>query len=184
MYVSNDGGDTWENYKLNLPNFSARAVVWDDNGADGLYLGMNYGIYYIDEGLTEWQPFSNNLPNVIVNELEVNTVTGTLYAGTYGRGLWVSPLAEASVLGTSDNAFASGIVLHPNPANNEFTIETQVPIGGDVRLYDVTGKLVRFIKDVEISRNKKFDITDLNPGIYFVRINSERGTATKKLLKN
>ena len=184
VYVSNDGGDTWENYKLNLPNFSARAVVWDDNGADGLYLGMNYGIYYIDEGLTEWQPFSNNLPNVIVNELEVNTVTGTLYAGTYGRGLWVSPLAEASVLGTSDNAFASGIVLHPNPANNEFTIETQVPIGGDVRLYDVTGKLVRFIKDVEISRNKKFDITDLNPGIYFVRINSERGTATKKLLKN
>ena len=44
---------------LNLPNFSALAVVWHDNGDDGLYLGMDYGVYYIDNTFSDWQPFYN-----------------------------------------------------------------------------------------------------------------------------
>ena len=183
--VSNDGGQTWEDYKFNLPDFSALAVVWDDNGADGLYVGMNYGIYYIDTGLTEWQPYSNQLPNVIINELEVNTVTGELYAGSYGRGLWVSPLADATViLGTNTNTFAQGIVVHPNPASSEVTIETNAPVSGAIRIYDVTGKLVLFKKDVEFSRNTQLDVSGLKSGVYYIRINSENGIATKKLIKN
>lgn len=86
--VSDDGGETWQDYLLNLPNFSSLCVVWDDNGEDGLYVGMNYGIYYIDNTFSEWQPFITNLPNVIVNELEINQEDGKIYAGTYGRGLW------------------------------------------------------------------------------------------------
>ena len=91
VFVSTNGGTSWTNYKLNLPNFSALALVWDDNTEDGLYLGMDYGIWYIDNTFANWQPFSNNLPNVIINELEVNTVDGNIYAGSYGRGLWASP---------------------------------------------------------------------------------------------
>ena len=91
VFVSTNGGTSWTNYKLNLPNFSALALVWDDNTEDGLYLGMDYGIYYIDNTFANWQPFSNNLPNVIINELEINTVDGNIYAGSYGRGLWASP---------------------------------------------------------------------------------------------
>ncbi|MBZ0326416.1 MAG: hypothetical protein K8F54_02325, partial [Altibacter sp.] len=48
VFVTNDGGTTWQNYGLNLPNFTALSVIWDDNGHDGLYLGMNYGLFYID----------------------------------------------------------------------------------------------------------------------------------------
>src|SRR5690606_5303578 len=72
VFVSEDGGDTWIDYKKNLPNFSALSVVWDNNGKDGLYLGMDYGIYYIDNTFTDWQPYSNLLPNVIINELDIN----------------------------------------------------------------------------------------------------------------
>ena len=74
VYVSTNGGNSWTSYLLNLPGFSARALVWEDNGNDGLYLGMNYGVFYIDNTFSEWQPFSNNLPNVIISELEINTV--------------------------------------------------------------------------------------------------------------
>ena len=44
VFVSSDGGGEWVNYLFNLPGFSALSVVWDDNGEDGLYLGMNYGL--------------------------------------------------------------------------------------------------------------------------------------------
>ena len=91
VFVSEDGGLSWLNYKFNLPGFSALALVWDNNGEDGLYLGMDYGIFYIDNTLDEWQPYSTNLPNVIINELEINSADGKIYAGTYGRGLWASP---------------------------------------------------------------------------------------------
>ena len=86
VFVSEDGGLSWLNYKFNLPGFSALALVWDNNGEDGLYLGMDYGIFYIDNTFNEWQPYSTNLPNVIINELEINSADGKIYAGTYGRG--------------------------------------------------------------------------------------------------
>jgi hypothetical protein len=36
VLVSTNGGTTWGSYLFNLPNFSALALVWDDNGADAL----------------------------------------------------------------------------------------------------------------------------------------------------
>ena len=112
VFVSDDGGATWQDYLFNLPNFSALALIWDDNGNDGLYLGMNYGIYYIDNTFTEWQPYSNNLPNVQIAELDINNTTNMLYAASYGRGLWVSPLVD-DVLSVSDRFSESKVKIYP-----------------------------------------------------------------------
>lgn len=183
--VSLDGGATWESYRFNLPDFSALTVVWHDNGADGLYVGMDYGIYYIDAGLTEWQPFSNNIPNVIINELEVHAENNQLYAGSYGRGLWVSPTADASIiLGVAGNVLADAIILYPNPASGVVNIRTPLPLTTAIKIYDSSGKLVVFQRNIEIVGSVLLDISILQPGVYFVRFNSEKGTATKKLLIN
>ncbi|MCP4520421.1 MAG: T9SS type A sorting domain-containing protein [Cytophagales bacterium] len=96
VLVSQDGGNNWSSYKLNLPNLSAYCVVWQED-ANGLYVGMNYGIYYIDDNLTEWESFLTGIPNVRVNELEINATTGKIYAGSYGRGLWYSDLRGVQV---------------------------------------------------------------------------------------
>jgi len=182
VLVSDDGGITWSSYLYNLPNFSALSLVWDDNGADALYVGMNYGLYYIDNTFSEWQPYNNNLPNVIVNELEVNSVEGKLYAGTYGRGLWASNLGNPA-LGTQDFLSDNNIALYPNPANTTVTIDLQKNIEVDIRLFDVLGKLVIYQPDVFVSKEHTIDVSELNNGIYFVRINSEIGSVTKKLIK-
>jgi photosystem II stability/assembly factor-like uncharacterized protein len=183
VYVSDDGGTTWQNYKLNLPNFAALAVVWDDNGQDGLYLGMNYGIFYIDNSFSEWQVYNNNLPNVIVNELDINTSTNMLYAGTYGRGLWVSPLVE-DVLGTDTYLSVDNVVLYPNPASSELSIEVPYPIEADIRVFDITGKLVIYQPDVQVVERHSLAISALQTGTYFMRVNSSRGSVTKKFIKN
>jgi hypothetical protein len=180
--VSYDGAQTWTEMGLNLPGFTALAIAWHDNGANGLYVGMDYGVYYIDSTLDEWQPYSNNLPNVIVNELEVNTVDGKLYAGTYGRGLWATPLAEP-VLGVNDNTIANKVSLVPNPANDEVSILITEAVEADIRVFDLTGKLVIFQLDVPVVTRYTLDVSGLNAGVYFVRINSEIGTVTKKLIK-
>ena len=180
--ISEDGGATWINYKKNLPNFSALCVIWDDNGKDGLYLGMDYGVYYIDNTFSDWQPYNNMLPNVIINELEINDVTRTLYAGTYGRGLWASPLVERTI-GIDDVSFRDQVTLHPNPATTEVILSSPKNTEGTIKVFDITGKLLIYQHDVVLKNTYALDISALPSGVYFIRLNTLEGTATKKLLK-
>ena len=182
VFVSEDGGLSWLNYKFNLPGFSALALVWDNNGEDGLYLGMDYGIFYIDNTLNEWQPYSTNLPNVIINELEINSADGKIYAGTYGRGLWASPYVP-HLLNTTSLLNDTDVEIFPNPVKNSVTINFRKGAEADFRIYDQLGKLVRYQPNVYISQPYSIDISELNSGIYFIRINSDIGTITKRLIK-
>ncbi|MBV1924349.1 MAG: T9SS type A sorting domain-containing protein, partial [Flavobacteriaceae bacterium] len=183
VVVSVDGGATWINYKFNLPAFSALSLVWDDNGKEGLYLGMNYGLFYIDDTFAEWQVYNNNLPNVIVNELDINNVTNMLYAGTYGRGIWASPLVD-EVAGVEDLLSQDQVSVYPNPTNSEINIIVQQQVEADIRIFDVLGKLMVYQADIDLGNtNHTIDVSNFTNGIYFVRINSNAGTITKKIMK-
>jgi len=159
------------------------AVVWDNNGEDGLYLGMDYGIYYIDNTFTDWQPYSNLLPNVIINELEINNATNMLYAATYGRGLWVSPLVVGTA-GVEDRIADSNVTIYPNPATSAFTIALPKTMKAEIRIFDITGKLLIYEANALIASKHTVDVSSLSSGTYFVRLNTEEGAATKKLLIN
>jgi len=182
VLISNDGGATWQSCRKNLPNFAALAVVWDDNAQDGLYVGMNFGIYYIDNTLDEWEIFNNNLPNVIINELEINNETDMIYAASFGRGLWVSPVVDPT-LSTDDFITEDSVTVFPNPATSEISIALDTPSEGDIRLFDITGKLIVFEKDIFLDTNHKIDLSSLESGTYFLRINTTLGTVTKKILR-
>ena len=92
VYRSSDGGQTWENYSANLPNVSTNCIVYENNSNQGLYVGTDIGVYYRNRSMDEWISFNDGLPNVIVNELEIQYSAGKIRAGTYGRGLWESDL--------------------------------------------------------------------------------------------
>lgn len=179
VYVSTNGGVSWTSYKFNLPNFSAQALVWHDNGEDGLYLGMNYGVYYIDNTYTEWQPFSNGLPNVIISELEINTADNKIYAGTYGRGLWRSNVFDATL--SVDDLELNSIAMYPNPANKDITLAWDRADKVSIRVYDALGKLMYFSKNESLTEPKRIDISNYASGLYFVKINNINGVVTKKL---
>jgi photosystem II stability/assembly factor-like uncharacterized protein len=180
VYLSSNGGNTWEPYKLNLPNFSAQALAWHDNGENGLYLGMDYGVYYIDDTFTEWQPFSNGLPNVNMSELEINTIDGKLYAATYGRGLWATDLFDAT-LGLDEFALES-FEVYPNPAKSQVTLQWDKSDLVTVKVFDALGKLMYFTKNSDISQPTQLDVSNYASGLYFVRINTLNGFVTKKLI--
>ena len=182
VFVSEDGGLSWLSYKFNLPDFSSLALVWDDNGEDGLYLGMDYGIFYIDNTFTEWQPYSINLPNVIINELEINSADGKIYAGTYGRGLWVSPYVP-HLLNTESLINNTDVEIFPNPTNSIITFNFRKGTEADFRVFDQLGKLVRYQPNVSLNQPHSMNISALSNGIYYVRINSDIGTITKKVIK-
>ncbi len=98
VFTSSDAGSTWNNKSDNLPNLPANCVLYHDGSEDGLYVGMDVGIYYRDNTTTNWEEFYTGLPNVIVNELEIHYGSGKIRAATFGRGLWESAIATSSNL--------------------------------------------------------------------------------------
>jgi len=180
VYVSTNGGDTWSSYLFNLPNFSARALVWGINDNDGLYLGMNYGVFYINNTFSEWQPFSNNLPNVIISELEINSADNKIYAGTYGRGLWSSDLFDATL--SVEDFELNSISMFPNPAKNQVNLSWNKAEQVSVKVYNSLGKLMYYSKKQSLLDPLSIDASRYNSGLYFVSVNSLNGVVTKKLI--
>lgn len=99
VYESFDRGSTWVNADPNatLPNLPVNDLVFQQGTDGGVYIAMDIGVYYRN-AVTDWQPFCAGLPNVQVTDLEINYCAGKLRAGTWGRGLWESDLAEQPTL--------------------------------------------------------------------------------------
>lgn len=100
VYRSDNAGASWYSVNGSLPSITKNCLRADPLSHEGLYLGTDAGIYYIDSTLTNWQAFDDSLPsNVEVTELEIyhpqgNWDASKIRAATYGRGLWESPLYD------------------------------------------------------------------------------------------
>ncbi len=118
VYYTNDGGVTWTNYSGTLPNIPANCIEYQNATNDLLYLGTDFGVFYRDASMADWQPYNTGLPNVIVDELEINYGVSKLRAATYGRGLWESDL----VVSTLNNLDASAFTMTYPPATTCDTV--------------------------------------------------------------
>jgi len=94
IYRSDDAGDNWINVSYGLPNIPANCVVNQTGTNDGVYVGTDLGVYYLDNTLSSFMPYSNGLPNVIIDELEIQYSSNKLRAASYGRGLWETAIYD------------------------------------------------------------------------------------------
>ncbi|TDQ16439.1 putative secreted protein (Por secretion system target) [Algoriphagus boseongensis] len=95
LLYSEDAGATISNISTGLPSMAGRSVVIDDTPQEGVYVGMNIGVYYKNNQMTSWVNMTENLPLVAVNEVELVPNAGKIRVGTYGRGIWESPIYSA-----------------------------------------------------------------------------------------
>jgi hypothetical protein len=76
---------------------------------------------------------------------------------------------------------ATGISMYPNPAQSKFTINASDVKGtAAVRVFDIAGKEV-LTANVEGGMETALDCSNLNNGIYFVRVTVNGSTAVQKL---
>ncbi len=92
-----NAGATWINLSLSLPNTPVYSIVFanaNNSPSGAVYVGTEIGIFYTDDAIPDWIPYSNGLPHVPITDLSVNYVTSELKAATYGRGIWRSDLYQ------------------------------------------------------------------------------------------
>jgi photosystem II stability/assembly factor-like uncharacterized protein len=78
-----------------LPDAPANSLSTDADDPDCLYVGTDIGVFQTVDAGTNWQPFSNGLPNTAVYDLQLHSSTRLLRAATHGRGLWERQLDVA-----------------------------------------------------------------------------------------
>ena len=144
-------------------------------------------LYFNGIVANEWQWSLNNANgNAGVNALAAFDFYGTNTAGSAGNyyiddvqviestGVAVKPLASEKI---------SKVSIYPNPTNSNFSIE--IPenfVGGEISIIDLTGKVV--MRDrITHSAVKRFDVSNLNDGIYLIRMNNGVSQFTDRLMK-
>lgn len=92
VWVSHTGGVGVNNWTPCGPTgiigqMPVNGIVYQPGSNDRLFIATDFGVYYKDNTMNEWQKYGN-IPNVRVVELTINPCNNKLLAATFGRGLW------------------------------------------------------------------------------------------------
>ena len=88
VYRSTNGGASWSNITFNIGDIPVHTVVIDHTNNPNIYIGTEVGVYYMPLNGNNWILYNTGLPNVAVQELEINYGANIIKAVTWGRGLW------------------------------------------------------------------------------------------------
>lgn len=182
IFKTIDGGQSWTNVSMNLPNIPVNCIVLDENSTHHtLYVGTDLGVYYTNDQMTDWKVHGIDMPNVIVGELEIHYKSNSLYAATFGRGLWKSELqTDSSVVVPGIDESGEEIkqlTLYPNPNNGAFQLDMNWNKTEEVTLevIDVMGRQV-YSERTSIPAGPSVRSLELSlkPGQYYARIGNQR----------
>lgn len=96
VFKSTDGGASWANItssELDDQRIYAMAAVGGTNG--GVYINTNVNCYYRNDAMSSWTMDNLGLPTTITTrEIFPFYRDGKVRIGSYGKGVWESPLYE------------------------------------------------------------------------------------------
>ncbi len=85
VFRSRDAGRSWQDISANLPNAPVNDLVL--SGGD-LYVANDVGVFTSPNDGRGWFAFGTGLPRTPIMELRAHRPSDTLYAGTFGRGVY------------------------------------------------------------------------------------------------
>ena len=206
--VAYDGAAVWD-VQITQPStalidtlvpISGSAFI--SQGPLGNPMSLNsYRLYYQMPDDTSWIPIgTSHAENVHNGTLETWDTHGLAFGNyllqlrtknNFGDSISANKsvnLIEASVLSVQQNEFEnSNVELSPNPANDRIKVSFALKNSRkvDMRILDITGRVVQVFNPVYYAAGKqqiKLSIDNLNLGVYFLQLETDRGRALQKFV--
>ncbi len=182
LYASDNAGADW--YKVTT-DFERVNDVRHSNILGGLLVATEEDEIWLWENWTGTPTTVGNLGYPAVQCVEEGT--DFLYAGTAGYAMWRKDISQSIEEGTAP-ATDITISVYPNPvqgyyASVTFTLPAQQQ--ATLSIYDIAGrKLATPMQGIMIEGTNQInlDTSNLSQGMYFVRLETERTTATARLI--
>jgi photosystem II stability/assembly factor-like uncharacterized protein len=87
VMTSKDKGNTWINITRNFVNVPVSCIIYDEP-TNFLFVGTDFGVFFSDADVIDWQYYGNGLPHTAVTDLKIHSSLRKLYISTYGRGFY------------------------------------------------------------------------------------------------
>jgi len=189
VFESTNSGSSWADISSGLPYIPINTIIqniW--SGTQQLYVGTDMGVYFKD-GSADWELFSADLPSVIVTELEIHydetsPENNTLYASTYGRGLWKSPLASYDPSDPSGTVKLEdyGVKIFPNPSNGKVNVEINKNYSeANISVLDLSGKII-YNETLSKNNSKEIDLSSYAKGMYIIQLDVDNEKIVTKVI--
>ncbi len=187
FYRTVNGGTTWERISNDLPQIPVNDLETDPLNANVLYLATDIGVYYSLNKGKNWNRLGTQMPAVVTLGLNFAVNSRTLYAGTYGRGIYRIKLPAKPPTSNQKKADENFIVqVYPQPASSYFYLSIKphkMPI--DVEIQNTMGITVYHTVIDENKNTIKVECSKWNNGLYIMQLKHDDYTETKNiLLKN
>lgn len=116
VFKSTDAGESFVDISGNLPNVHTTAVTLR---GDQLLVGTDIGAFISSDSKgTEWAPLGKDLPNTIVNFLQVDPANADfLYASTFGRGIYRYQFANGPAVPPTGPPIVTPPGVTPSPVS-------------------------------------------------------------------
>jgi len=169
VFKSTTGGTTWTNISGTLPNIPANCIATDRSTTGALFLGTDVGMYYTDASLSSWIPYGTGLPNVIVDDIDINYTNSKVRAATYGRGIWECDLLHPLVSLQVNTLTQKVPEIYPNPASDAWHVIFQDPKPAtySVTVSDISGRVLH-----TQANNDIIDASLFASGAYNIEVNT------------
>ena len=156
-------------------------------------------IYWVQEegDVNEWKFFYKKVSESVWDSV-ITTTPGvelivedsTLYEGYVvthcTNGLWSDPSAtiifQADHSGIDNYTLDNSVTVYPNPTSGVVQIKNEEWRMENVEVYDVFGKLLNVMSVND--HTATLDLGGYAKGTYFVKVTTERGVVTKRVVKN
>lgn len=159
--------NTW--YRIGVAyDYNTGDVTWKD--ANGLFYG---GVTAASIGvdITEVDfAVSAGTANTVSNQFLIDNVS-------------VSAVATENLLGTNTNILSvKDFSVFPNPTKDIVNVSNTSASINSIEVTDLNGRVVKTVNAIDAS-NTQVNISDLSSGVYMMKIVSDQGTTTKKVIK-
>ena len=173
--------DVPTNVKVEATSESSLKLSWDASENAERYM-----IYSADTLMAKTSYTFYNIVALVPNTeycFTVTAVNGEVEseesAEACGKTLEAEP--EDPNVGIEENE--ASLNIYPNPVNDKLYIESESEIK-EVVVYDVYGRVQNLRNSETQQLSNSIDVTDLNSGVYFVKVVTENGETVKRILKH
>ncbi len=187
VYNSTDAGTTWTNISGSLPNLPVNCILLEESSLNGIYVGMDVGVYYKNDTLADWIPYFDDLPNVIVNDLQIIKDRNLIRAATFGRGVWEAPTISTPLISSVEKPLLRidhAFTVYPNPSSGPLKLKLTKGTKSSrkvVRILDIHG--VQLDEQVLDQERMEMDMPELKTGTYFIQLEMNGEVQTTKWTK-
>lgn len=180
IHASDDYGQNWYSISGDLLDLGINNVELLPQSSDSvIFVATDGGVYFTKNSGNNWVRAGNNMPVILVFDIEIDLPSNRLVAGTFSRSIQsisLDSLLDFSV-GIEEFETATQYSIYPNPANESIKIKSSSGNANfNWQIINLNGTIVKRGYGI----TNAIDISDLSQGSYiFV---PDNGVKTKFLI--